>query len=97
MVHRILLVGDAAGHLDPLTGEGIRLGFATAEAAIRRIASGTVAAYEQDWQRITRRYCWMTGGLLWLRDQPPLRGLMLPFLQSFPWAFSQIVGALPDD
>lgn len=97
VVHRILLVGDAAGYLDPLTGEGIRLGFATAEAAVHRITTGTVPAYEQDWQRITRRYRWLTGGLLWLRDQSPLRRLMLPFLQAAPWAFSQIVGALADD
>jgi len=94
---RVLLVGDAAGYLDPLTGEGIRLGLAGAAAAIQRIQEGHPERYERDWRDITRRYWWMTGGLLWLRDQPALRGLMLPFLQTFPWAFSQIVGALADD
>jgi flavin-dependent dehydrogenase len=94
---RVLLIGDAAGYLDPLTGEGVRLGFATAKAAIARIQQDRPQAYERDWRQITRRYWWMTGGLLWLRDQPRLRPLMLPALQASPWMFSQIVGALADD
>jgi flavin-dependent dehydrogenase len=97
VVGRVLLVGDAAGYLDPLTGEGIRLGLAGASAAIDCIQRGAPEEYERAWRQITRRYWWMTGGLLWLRDQRPLRGLMLPFLQAAPWAFSQIVGALADD
>ena len=33
---RVLLVGDAAGYVDALTGEGIRTGLACARAAVRR-------------------------------------------------------------
>lgn len=94
---RVMLVGDAAGYLDPLTGEGIRLGFASAQAAVGCIQRNAPAAYESEWRSITRRYWWMTQGLLWLRDQPPLRKLMLPFLQTVPGAFSRIVGMLADD
>ena len=42
---RVLLVGDAAGYVDALTGEGIRTGLACAEAAVAAVAmaeSGSV-------------------------------------------------------
>ncbi|RFA08755.1 monooxygenase [Subtercola boreus] len=35
---RVLLAGDASGYLDALTGEGMRIGFAQAAAAVRVIA-----------------------------------------------------------
>ena len=37
---RVLLVGDAAGYVDALTGEGIALGLAQARAAVAAIAPG---------------------------------------------------------
>src|SRR5207342_1681696 len=43
---RVLLVGDAAGYVDAITGEGIALGLATAGAAVRCLAAGRVAEYE---------------------------------------------------
>ncbi|MEL6345503.1 MAG: NAD(P)/FAD-dependent oxidoreductase [Myxococcota bacterium] len=94
---RVLLIGDAAGYLDPITGEGVRLGMASARAAVDCIRLDQPMRYEHAWQKLTRRYWWMTSGLLWLRDRPGLRRLMVPFLQRFPIAFSQIVGALAEE
>lgn len=94
---RVLLVGDAAGYLDPLTGEGIRLGLASARAAIAAVKAERPEQYERAWRGLTRRYWWMTSGLLWLRDRPPLRRLMVPFLRTFPMAFSQIIGTLAEE
>ncbi len=37
---RVLLVGDAAGYLDALTGEGLALSFRCAAAAVERIVAG---------------------------------------------------------
>ncbi len=84
-VGRVLLVGDAAGYLDPLTGEGLKLGFLGAEAAVSAIATGQPERWEHDWQRITRRYYWGTLGLLVLTGQPWIRRTMVPVLARAPW------------
>lgn len=81
---RVLLVGDAAGYLDPLTGEGICLGLKTASAAVRAILDDDPQAYERDWWRITRSYRWLTGALLWIADARWRRRLILPTLRRTP-------------
>ena len=43
---RVLLVGDAAGYVDALTGEGIALGLAQARAAVAAIRHDRVDDYE---------------------------------------------------
>jgi len=56
----VLLVGDAAGFLDPFTGEGIYAALRSAELAARRVLAGWTcdgplpsapAAYARDWTR----------------------------------------------
>lgn len=91
---RVLLIGDAAGYLDPITGEGIRLGLASAAVALDCIEGSRPEQYNRQWWLHTRRYWWLTLGLLWMRDRPPLRRAMVPFLRTVPGAFSRIVGVL---
>ena len=43
---RVLLVGDAGGYVDALTGEGIALGLAQARAAVAAVVAGDPARYE---------------------------------------------------
>ncbi len=43
----ILLVGDAAGLVNPLTGEGIRYAIGSAQIAAETIVSGQVADYSR--------------------------------------------------
>ncbi|MEC7985812.1 MAG: NAD(P)/FAD-dependent oxidoreductase [Myxococcota bacterium] len=93
---RILLVGDAAGYLDPLTGEGIRLGLDSAKAAVQCIVADQPERYDKAWKKVSRRYWWMTDGLLKLRAVPPLRKLMIPVLQRAPWLFRSIVSTLAE-
>ena len=40
MAGRVLLVGDAAGYVDALTGEGIAVGLASAQAAVDAVLAG---------------------------------------------------------
>jgi len=91
---RVMLVGDAAGYLDPLTGEGLRIGFETAEAAVHHIVEQTPARYERAWHRITRRYRWSTGGLLYLTRSPWRRRRLVPLLERFPGLMQFILGSL---
>jgi len=89
-----LLVGDAAGYIDALTGEGLSVGFAEAEAAVRTIVAGTPHRYESEWRTITRSYRWLTSGLLWTTSRPALRPMVVPAARAWPWAFRQVVNRL---
>jgi len=91
---RALLVGDAAGYVDALTGEGLRVGFAEAEAAVRAISSDDLGSYEGEWSSITRSYRLLTGGLLWASSQRMLRPLIVPSARALPSVFRRVVDQL---
>ena len=60
---RVLLVGDAAGYVDALTGEGVALAVAQARSAVRAIDDDDPERYDREWHPITRRYRVLTAGL----------------------------------
>ncbi|GAA3494585.1 NAD(P)/FAD-dependent oxidoreductase [Streptomyces prasinosporus] len=91
---RVLLVGDAAGYVDALTGEGIALALAQASAAVRAVVRDDPAAYEREWRRLTRRYRWLTRALLGATRTPPVRAALVPTAQRLPRLFSAAVDAL---
>lgn len=91
---RALLVGDAAGYLDPLTGEGVALGIASARAAIRAITRDEPDAYERDWRRLTRTHFALTRMLLDLSRHHGMRRLTIDVLAQFPWLFDQFLRQL---
>jgi menaquinone-9 beta-reductase len=91
---RVLLVGDAAGYVDALTGEGLAMGFRCADAAVEAIDRGDLGAYEQSWRRITRQYRMLTGGLVQATRNGLVRRGLVPSAQSVPSAFSFVVNRL---
>lgn len=91
---RVLLVGDAAGYEDALTGEGISLAVRQAGAAVNAIAADRPADYERDWHRITRRYRWLTRALV-LGTTPSVgRRLIVPASSALPRVFRAAVNTL---
>ncbi|MGB7980315.1 MAG: NAD(P)/FAD-dependent oxidoreductase [Candidatus Nanopelagicales bacterium] len=88
---RVLLVGDAAGYVDALTGEGLRVGFAEAQAAVEAIVTDQPQRYEAAWTRITRSYRNLTNTLLWVGARPRLRPMIVPTAQALPRTFTRIV------
>ena len=64
---RVLLVGDAAGYVDALTGEGIAVSLACARSLVDAIARDRPSDYERAWRSDTRRYRWITKTLLGTR------------------------------
>ncbi|WP_111721043.1 NAD(P)/FAD-dependent oxidoreductase [Homoserinimonas sp. OAct 916] len=92
-VGRVLLVGDAAGYVDALTGEGIRVGLAQAEAVVAAIHAGTPRAYERTWERATRDFRTLTTGLVALAHSP-LRNSIVPISGAVPRVFGAVVERL---
>ncbi|MCZ3389318.1 MAG: FAD-dependent monooxygenase [Actinomycetia bacterium] len=88
---RVLLVGDAAGYVDALTGEGLAIGFIGARAAVSAAASGNLDQYAADWSRITRRFRWSTEALLRATQWRGSRAALLPLAQRMPTVFSRAV------
>jgi flavin-dependent dehydrogenase len=91
---RILLVGDAAGYIDALTGEGMGLAFGAAELAVDCIVRDRPEDYDRQWRRMTRRYRALTAGLLVASTHAPLRSAIVPAAQGLPSVFGKLVNLL---
>ncbi|MFP5333979.1 MAG: NAD(P)/FAD-dependent oxidoreductase [Actinomycetes bacterium] len=91
---RVLLVGDAAGYVDALTGEGLRIGLASALAAVDALAAGEPRRYERVWRRTTRDYRWLTSGLVAATRSPLVRGALVPAAARLPRLFGGAVETL---
>lgn len=94
VVQNVLLVGDAAGYLDPLTGEGVALGAATAHAAIEALRANDPQSYERRYHQITRRYFALTGALLTVVRHPSLHRPLIRAAHAMPTLFDNALGAL---
>ena len=91
---RVLLVGDAAGYVDALTGEGISVSLACARDLVDSVLAGRPADYERSWLRSSRRYRWITETLLWTRNRPLLARSIVPAASLLPPVFGAAVGQL---
>ncbi|MEO5652974.1 MAG: NAD(P)/FAD-dependent oxidoreductase [Marmoricola sp.] len=91
---RVLLVGDAGGYVDALTGEGIALGLAQARAAVAAVQAGHPQRYELGARRLGWRHELLTRGLLTATRHPALRSRVVPAAASLPRVFSAAVNQL---
>ncbi len=91
---RVLLVGDAAGYVDALTGEGIAAGVAQAQAAVAAVAAGDPARYEREWRRLTWRHDLLTHGLVTATRLPVVRRGLVPAAAALPRVFAAAVDQL---
>ncbi|MCV7100682.1 NAD(P)/FAD-dependent oxidoreductase [Mycobacterium palustre] len=91
---RVLLVGDAAGYEDALTGEGISLAVKQAAAAVDAIIDDAPSSYEAAWQRVTRRYRLLTRGLVLASAPQVARRAIVPASAALPAVFRRAVNTL---
>jgi flavin-dependent dehydrogenase len=91
---RVLLVGDAGGYVDALTGEGVAMAVAQARAAVAAILVADPTRYERDWRTITRRYRLLTAALLGATRSNPVRRALVPAAERLPRVFSAAVDSL---
>ncbi len=91
---RVLLVGDAAGYVDALTGEGIAVSLACAASLARCLAADRPEAYDRAWRRESRRYRLITAALLWAGRRPAVRRSIVPVARRAPAVFGAAVNQL---
>jgi flavin-dependent dehydrogenase len=84
---RVLLVGDASGYIDALTGEGIAIGLSQARVLIEALVADEPEIYEANWQSATRRARLLTSTLMRVTQRPQMRRHLLPAAQRFPALF----------
>ena len=84
---RVLLVGDASGYLDAITGEGLSLAFASAAALVEATAGEDASAYPRAWARVRRQHVALTRLVLWVADHPSLRRRVIRAFCRSPDAF----------
>jgi len=91
---RVLLVGDAGGYVDALTGEGIALGLAQAREAVTAVVASDPQRYEAAWRRVSRRHQLLTHTLLGASRVPPVRRSLVPLASVAPPLFAAAVNEL---
>ncbi|TGD87339.1 NAD(P)/FAD-dependent oxidoreductase [Mycolicibacterium sp. CH28] len=91
---RVLLVGDAAGYVDALTGEGLGIAFGGAELLANCVAAERPGDYDRQWRQMSRRYRLLTAGLLRAVESTTLRTRIVPAAAALPAAFTGIVNLL---
>lgn len=98
---RAVLVGDAGGYLDPLTGEGISLALQGAvwaaeviDDALRSddLSRRRLQAYDRRLTRAMRHYKWLTYALLNLSRHPTLTKWVVGKLARSPELYTDLLG-----
>ncbi|MET0451494.1 MAG: NAD(P)/FAD-dependent oxidoreductase [Mycobacterium sp.] len=91
---RVLLVGDAAGYIDALTGEGMGLAFGAAERLVNCVIADRPGDYDRQWRRVTRRYRALTAGLVGGTAHAGVRARLVPAAAAMPLVFATAVNQL---
>jgi flavin-dependent dehydrogenase len=88
----VALVGDAAGYLDAISGEGLTLGFRCAEALADVVAAGEpLTAYERAYRERSATIWRMTRLLLAVAAVPALRRRVIRTLARRPELFDRFL------
>ena len=85
---RTVLVGDASGGVDAITGEGLCLAFRQAALLGECLASGDLAHYQKGHRRLIRRPAFMARLMLFMAKHPHLRRRTMQVFQSNPRSFA---------
>jgi flavin-dependent dehydrogenase len=88
---RIVLIGDASGSVDAITGEGLSLAFHQAIALADALVSGNLDDYQKEHRRLARRPLFMADFMLLLDRSPRLRRRVLHLFAARPAIFGSLL------
>jgi flavin-dependent dehydrogenase len=93
-----VLLGDAAGFVDPITGGGMTQALMSAELLDRHLPDSLsnpedgLLQFERARHRMLRDYRMITGALLWVAQYPALAQRIFSILGARPKLFSHLIG-----
>jgi flavin-dependent dehydrogenase len=88
---RTILIGDASGSVDAITGEGLSLSFHQALAMADALVNEDLAAYQTEHRRLMRRPAFMASLMLSLDRFPWLRSTALHAMAFQPAIFEKLL------
>lgn len=88
----LVLVGDAGGYLDAITGEGLALAFHQAFALVEALEAGDLRPYAKAHRRLRLLPDTVTRALLFAERRPWLRRRVVSALAADPELFRRILG-----
>ena len=95
----VVLIGDASGTVDAITGEGIGLAFSQAVSLAGALRSGNLEEYQREHRQLTLRPKWMARLMLLMDRRPKLQQRTLKVFERHPEIFQRLVefhvGILP--
>jgi flavin-dependent dehydrogenase len=91
---RVPLVGDAAGYIDALTGEGVGMAFGAAELLVNCVVAQRASDYDRQWRALTRRHRLLTADLVRAGSVPLIRSRIVPAARTLPHIFASVVNQL---
>jgi flavin-dependent dehydrogenase len=98
---RLVLIGDAGGYIDAITGEGLSVALRCAQI-LGRVAPGALAAgataaelapYQREFSRLYLRYATFTRAVLAMARHPFARRRTLRALAAYPPLFDRLLAA----
>jgi menaquinone-9 beta-reductase len=97
--NNVVLIGDASGTVDAITGEGIGLACSQAVSLADSLLSGNLQTYQQEHRRLALRPTWMARLMLAMDRRPRLQRRTLKVFERHPEIFQRLVefhvGILP--
>jgi flavin-dependent dehydrogenase len=91
---RVLLVGDAAGYVDALTGEGIAVALRTSAELVDCLRADRPQDYEAAYRRVSWECRLLTASLLWARNRRLVAPRIVPAAARLPGIYRTIVNRL---
>jgi 2-polyprenyl-6-methoxyphenol hydroxylase-like FAD-dependent oxidoreductase len=96
-VGELALVGDAAGSLDPISGEGLSIAFSQAFELVAAIEAGDLGRYRLACRRLRRVPFLVTRLLLVVERNRPVRRLLMRALAGSDDLFSSLLALVSGD
>jgi flavin-dependent dehydrogenase len=97
---KFVLLGDAAGFTDPITGGGMTQALQSAEMLAQHLAAepnwteGFLESFDSTREKMLLDYRRLTAAMLWLGKHPPLIGPALRAVGSVPSLFSHLLSVV---